>query len=251
MEGDLEIGLRENYEAQAMLETVVTDCEGFYRAVSGHPALIPHMAVMLVDIFFSGVDSNVKTALVTALIRRNPITYRDAFLSILNSRSYLLGVRRPRYFEETFYNYAAKTGWQPTEDLFAQIPGSLGSMSQPVFEHKLGRSPEAPLDSLSLARQMEHFRERGVLDLRRDEFDESDGGWSPGFLDVELEGEEFLRYLFLSIVEREPSRDELDELQRILDDEGYSLTKNRRAVAVIALDYFSRLPEMYTYEGLF
>ena len=229
----------------------ITNCEDFYRAVATHQMVPAVIGYVLISRFFSQSTEAEKRNMALWMLLRKPKTYREVFLTILNSRAYLLTADRSRYFEESFYNLRAKTGWTAPPNFFRNLPGRMSEMRQPVFELKLGRERPAPVDSLSLAYHHTLLRENGALDQKRDPNNPADGGWSSEILQAPVADEEYLRYLFLSILEREPYPDELATLQSIIADQGYTIQRNKDRVTNIALDYFSGLPELYTYPNVF
>ena len=117
---------------------------------------------------------------------------------------------------------------------------------QPVFHYKLGRATEPPLDTLSFAYTHKYFREVGMLDIGS-ATDPLNQGWHPDLMDVPFTGEDYLRYLFITVVEREPMSTEMSGLVSILTAAGFDLNNAsfRTRITYVVLDYLSRLPEMY------
>ena len=60
-----------------------------------------------------------------------------------------------------------------------------------------------------------------------------------------LMGNDFIHYLFLSVVSRTATQEELDELNTIIASRGYDKEGKEQNRAMIVLDYLSRLPELY------
>ncbi len=229
----------------------ITTCEQFYATVANHD-LVPGVAgFVLIQRFFPQLSEAEQRDLALWILLRKPKTYRDIFLTILNSRAYLLTAQRGRYFEESFYNFRAKTGWSAPANFFRDLPNRMAEMRQEVFELKLGRERPAPVDSLSLAHHHTRLRESGALDQKRDPNNPNDGGWSSELMNAPVPDGEYLRFLFLSIAEREPYPEELATLNEIIADQGYTFERNKDRITSIALDYFSRLPELYTYPAVF
>lgn len=254
-DNELVIGGNANTEPQLLALArpgqAITSCEDFYATVANHD-LVPGVAgFVLIQRFFPQLTEAEQRDMALWILLRKPVTYRDIFLTILNSRSYLLTAERGRYFEESFYNFRAKTGWSAPSNFFRDLPNRMADMRQEVFELKLGRERPAPVDSLSLAHHHTRLRESGALDQKRDPNNPNDGGWSSELMNAPVADGEYLRFLFLSIVEREPYPQELATLQEIIADQGFTIARNKDRVTSIALDYFSRLPELYTYPAVF
>ncbi len=243
-----------NTEPQFLALTVgrpVTTCEDFYREVANHELVPGVVGYVLLQRFFPQKSDGELREMATWIFLRRPQTYREIFTTILNSRAYLLATTRARYFEESFYNLRAKTGWVAPPNFFRNLPGRMASMRQEVFELKLGRERPAPVDSLSLANHHMRLRESGVLDQQRNASNPNDGGWSSNILELPIADGEYLRFLFLSILEREPHQHEIDTLNSIIADQGYTMARHKDRITSIVLDYFSRLPELYTYGAAF
>jgi hypothetical protein len=83
------------------------------------------------------------------------------------------------------------------------------------------------------------------LDIRRDAFDENDGGWQEQFIQIGLENDDFIKYLFLGIISRLPTDIELTTLRQIFEDRRYTTQDHAARQATIVLDYLSRLSETY------
>lgn len=229
----------------------ITSCEQFYAAVANHDLVPGVVGYILIQRFFPQSTEEEQRNMALWILLRKPKTYRDIFLTILNSRAYLLAAQRARYFEESFYNLRAKTGWTAPPNFFRNLPDQMAEMRQEIFELKLGRERPAPVDSLSLAHHHTRLRESGVLDQKRDPNNPRDGGWSSELMNADVPDDEYLRFLFLSIIEREPYPQELATLEQIIADQGYTMARNKDRITSIALDYFSRLPDLYTYPPVF
>ncbi len=248
--GELVIGADRNTEPQTLsYGATVTSCEDFYRSVADNPMLIPVLSYVLVDHFFAGRSEGEKYLLAYGVIIQKPRTVREVFQIILNSKAFLLTSDRGKFFEEAFYNFRAKTGWRAPDNFFKSLPKDLKNMNQDLFELKLGRENPVPLDTLSLANFHNKLRNSAALDRSNGS---DDGGWDVDrFTDLDIPDEQYVRFLFLSILEREPRSEETETLESIFADEGYSLPKHRTQITQICFDYFTRLPELYVYRKVF
>lgn len=249
----LVIGFDENTEPQQVLGATLLSCYDFYQVVAQHPLLIPRIASVLVDGFFVGYPPEKKTELVNAIVAAGPTTFDHLFFMILFSREYLLNAERPKDFEETFFGTAGRIQWVAYERFFNDLNNpfsgssfpTLRNMGQASHTYKLGRFPEVPLDSLSFSYYHKGVRERLLIDRKTDAFNAADGGWKKEFTDAALQGDDFIHYLFLSVVSRKATADELLALNDVIVRRRYQT--NKEGQAMIVFDYLSRLAELYTF----
>ena len=89
------------------------------------------------------------------------------------------------------------------------------------------------------------MREKLLIDRKSNPANNNDGGWQNEFVEVDLMGNDFIHYLFLSVVSRTATQEELDELNTIIASRGYDKEGKEQNRAMIVLDYLSRLPELY------
>lgn len=246
-DGDLVVDYDGNSEPQQILETEVTSCYDFYRAVANHPMAIPTTAGALVKTFYAGMPEEFQMRVIHALAFRNPKTYREMFNLILNSKSYLLAAERGKFYEETFWNLSAKTFGYAERDHFRTANRALERMNQRTLYYKLGRPFGQPNDSLSMAEFHAALRERAALDRKNSAGNANDGGWQEQLEEVPFTGATYIRYLFLNTIEREPSDEELATILQILENENINPEKNKTAVTYVVLDYCTRLAETYVH----
>jgi hypothetical protein len=247
------IGYDENTQPVDILDTTIVDCYDFYWAVANHRDLIPTIASILVDGFFAGYADEKKEQITNEIMSANPTTFRDLFSSIIFSREYLLNAARPLVFEETFFNVAQRISWFASAKFFNSLNPRYTSssfpsqykMKQAPLTYKLGKSVAVPLDTLSFSYYHKLIREKLLIDRKTDEFNDNDGGWQVNFVDVNFEEDDFIDYLFLAVLSRKARQEELDELSQIIAARNYDDPKKRMQQAMIVLDYFSRLSELY------
>ena len=246
-----------NTEPQYVLDTVVISCYDFYRAVSEHADLIPRITSILVNTFFATYPDDKKAQMVSEIVGANPNTFRQLFSTIILSKEYLLNNERPKAYEETFFNLAGRIDWYAPRRFFQHLnrPSSyyssietLHEMKQASMTYKLGRPGAVPLDSLSFSYYHKSVRERSLIDRKTNPFSSSDGGWQADFIDVDLEGSEFIHYLFLSAISRRATGNELSTLNQIIESMGHGGDKMKQAM--IVLDYCSRLAELYAFRAI-
>ena len=286
----------ENTEPQVILDTYsVTTCDEFYAVVANHPLLIPRVTTVLVEhMFGEEYDATKRAALVRDIAAINPATFKELFLAILFSKEFLLNVERPKWFEESYYNVAERVYWRPYAAFFrdlntnrsnANINASLPQMYQPAFSLKLGRPPTVPSDVLASAYQHNGLRSallvRSNAQLMNDpSFDPSvipSTGWGPE-LTAEvstLSMDDFIGYMFISVLGRAPNADEASTLKQVINSartpaasttadctipnsstnntSGCLLlftTSNTANRAMVVMDYLSRLPELYFFNAV-
>ena len=247
------IGFDENTQPMDILDTTVVDCYDFYRAVADHKDLIPTVISTLVNSFFAENTDEKKAQITNRIMGTNPTTFKALFSEIIFSTEYLLNAARPQKFEETFFNIAQRINWHAPRKFFKNINPrytnssfpSLYKMKQAPLTYKLGKTVDVPLDTLSFSYYHKSVREKLLIDRKTDEFNDNDGGWQAGLVDVSLEGDEFIDYLFLAVLSRRASQNELDGLNQIIASRGYDRPERKTEQALIVLDYFSRLSELY------
>ncbi len=249
------IGFDDNTEPLKLLGRTVVDCYDFYDAVAEHSKLIPTIAARLVDIYFAGYTDEAKKQIANRIAASNTGTFRTLFSKIIFSKEYLLEVERSKRFEETFFNIAHRINWFANRNFFKDINHSysgssypsLYNMKQAAMTYKLGKPVAIPLDTLSFSYYHKAVRERLLIDKKSDPFNDNDGGWQAEFIDINLEGDDFINYLFLAILSRNATTEELAELSQIMTDRGYGYDKEGKEMhrAMIVMDYISRLSELY------
>ena len=247
------IGYDQNDDPQQILDTTVTTCTEFFRAVADHAQLIPKITSDLVNLLVTDMPDSVKQQMIDTILSLEPDHFEDIFIPILFSRQFLLESERPGRLEERFFNIAHRISWWANANFFRDINHayasssypSLKNMRQAALTYKLGRFPAVPMDTLSFSYFHKSIRERLLLDQRSDANKANDGGWQEDFIDVDLTVDDFITYLFLSVVSRQPSTIELETLRQIISDRNYDRPDRRRHQAMIVLDYLSRLSETY------
>jgi len=251
--------VEENRVPQKVLDQWVTSCEDFFRLVAAHPLLIPRMTTVLVDHFFPNYGAEQRAAMVQSIAATQPERFQDIFAAIILSREYLLNNERPQSLEETLFGVAGRVQWAPTAGFFSDLTNpdrgklmTLHQMNQPAMSLKLGRWKDQPLDSLSFAHYHRAVRELVLVDRRDNALDRRDGGWSPEIIRAGdfLSKKDFIQYLFISVLARKPSDQELTALTEIITLKAEikgdaKIDPKPEFAALIVFDYISRLPELY------
>jgi len=180
--------------------------------------------------------------------------------TILFSKEFLLFTTQTKRTEENIFGVAARIQWQPAPAFFDELTNigylsppyvSLMRMSQAPFNYKLGRSPKAPTDTLNFSLHHKLMRERVLLNQKIGVGDTE--GWADSFISdpsvSALSNEDFIHYLFLSVITRKATATELTELTKVITKLGY-LTNKPAQKARVVLDYLSRLPELYALQAV-
>ncbi len=247
------IGPEINTEPVQILETTVTACTEFYQAVVDHADLIPTVVSTLVDIFFYGYLQQDKARIVDDIVEDDPVTFNDIFQNILFSKEFLMNVERPKSFEEVFFSLSDRLDWYASKRFFKDLNRvtsssnfpSLNNMKQAAMTYKLGRPAGIPLDTLSFAFYHKAVREKLLIDRKGNPDNNNDGGWQESLINVNLMQDDFIDYLFLTVLSRNASERELTELNAVIADRGFARVDRKMQQTMIVLDYISRLSELY------
>lgn len=249
----LVIGNEVNTEPVDILNTTIVECQEFYDAVSNHADLIPTIVSVIVNLFFADTPSVDKQVIVDDIMEDNPETFNAIFMNLLFSKAFLVSIERPRTFEELFLATADRLDWYANRKFFKYINRrsnssnypSLNNMKQAALTYKLGRQRTVPLDTLSFAYYHKAVRERLLIDRKSKPDNVDDGGWQDTILSVGLSGNDYIDYLFLAVLSRKATTQELTTLNSIFANRGYDRDDRKRQQAMIVLDYLSRLSELY------
>ena len=272
-----------NTEPQLVLDNYwVTTCEDFMQAVANHPLVIPRIATVLTDHMLDvNYDPDKKAKFIASVAGAHPTTFTEMFNAILFSKEFLMNMERPKYFEESFFNIAGRIYWTPYSRFFRELAQAsaggmdLGTnlfvMNQPTLSLKLGRWPTVPLDSLGFSYYHKGIREVALL-KRKSNYDNPAStnyyGWDTRFVDSGvdyLQEDAFINYIFISVAGRYATQTELDEINNIIstakNDAGdplfnttstnlNTIVGTRRNIAMLTMDYISRVADTYFYNAV-
>ena len=182
----------------------------------------------------------------------NPETFNAIFVNLLFSKAFLVYVEKPKAFEELFFSSADKIDWYAGSGFFKYLNRSslgiwaanLNNMKQAAMTYKLGRPVAVPLDTLSFAYYHKAVRERLLIDQKNPD-KTTDSGWQESLLPLNLTGDDFIDYLFLAVLSRRASAEEMIMLNEVIARRGYDREGREKYKARIVLDYLSRLAELY------
>jgi len=258
-----------NYNTEQVLipltddqQVYVTSCDEFYKLVAQAPQAVPRMISTVVETLMLNRSGTDRAAMIQSITEANPTTFQEIFAAIIFSKEYLLYTERAKSFEENFYNSAARLKYELPANHFVDTASCsnnngcsgvftfLGNMNWPSMTNKLGRLAGVPLDTLSFAHYHRGFRERLVIDNNdyrtglidnpdtvQPDLEDENATMVADAVISNMSDEDFLDYLFLSLLERRPEADEITALTPLMG------TKTQ--TARIVLDYISRLPEQY------
>ena len=278
----LEVGLNRNTQLLSLFGTTVVTGEDFYRELVKSDAFTQGATTRLVDFFFPEKSSSQKAHIVHAIVSSKPETWQDILLQIIFSEAYLLDNTRAQSAEETFYSLAKKIHYRHRRDTFRRLKDRLEEMHQASMKYKLGKLERVPLDTLSFAHYHKYIRENILLRKADPEQTNPDSwnyhGWQASFIafdqftydenNASTSLRNFVNYLFESTIARKADSQEhaLFKKHMITTDNGQEVftypfnmfTRNddrekelkdrlerKENIAMVVLDYISRLDEIY------
>ncbi len=278
----LEVGLNRNTQPLSLFGTTIYSGEDFYRELAKSDAFTKGVTRRLIDFFFPDKSAARKQQISNAIVASKPETWQDILLQIIFSKAYLLGNSRAQSAEETFYSLAKKINYRNRRDDFRRFKESLGEMHQAAMKYKLGKLERVPLDSLSFAYYHKFIREDVLLQYANPEQTDPDRwdyqGWQRSFVAFDQFAYDenkpieslahFVDYLFYAVIGRRATASEQSLFKNHMtekdndtlvlkyefnmftrrDDrteEAKKREERKRNIAMIVLDYLSRLDETY------
>jgi hypothetical protein len=271
----LEVGLNKNHSPIKLFNTTLFTGEDFYRELVKSKSFEYGVTKRLVDFFFPKKSESKRDEITKSIVSSNPQKWQDILLQIIFSKEYLLNNQRALSAEERFYSLAKKMKFKAKRNTFHSFKNSLTRMNQASMKYKLGKLERVPLDSLSFANYHKLIREEFMLNIAINGETNRDSwrydGWSLEFIDASnfsLEGTNeqvltsYINYLFMATIQREATASELklfkehmlsngkfkgefNILTRRDNNENKEREERRKRVAIIVLDYISRLDELY------
>jgi len=279
----LEVGLNQNTEPLNLFDTTVYTGEDFYRELVKSKGFAKGVTTRLVDFFFPNYSASAKSSIVDKITSSKPETWQDILLQIILSKEYLLHDTRALSGEETFYPLAKKMHYINRRQTFYYFKQALERMHQASMKYKLGKLNRVPIDAISFAWYHKYLRENILLkehsETTTDRNSWQYNGWSKDFIaNDKFDYDEnnaaktlksFVNYLFDSIISRDATNEEMNFfISHMMDGENFkpiydmvmtkddasSQTREREVrknrVAIIILDYLSRLEDTYMMKGV-
>lgn len=282
----LVVSLNENRQPLSLFGTTIYNGDDFYREMAKSDLFTKGVTTRLVSFFFPNADAGKKAQITNTLVSSSPETWQDILLQIVFSEEYLLNSSRAKSAEELFFSLAKKMDFKHRRSTLHEFKYSLEEMHQASMKYKLGKLKRVPLDTLSFANYHKYIREHIALrksnPKKQDAYDAWDRqGWDESFIANENfnfdEGNEvaslnsLIHYLFKATISRTATSAELAlfgehmlveeageqklyytfDMFRTHDDpvkQKQYREDNKRNIAVIVLDYISRLSETYTFK---
>lgn len=164
-----------------VFDNYISDCDGLYDLVAGHPLLIPRVTEVIVNYFLDGSSAVAKQGLIQNIVNTGPVTFEDVFMGIIFSKEFLLNSQRPKTFEENAFGFLGAMHWSPRADAFpmrrdvfrwvldsTNNGGSYAvhNMGWAAMDAKIGRTPFLPMDVLSFATYHKGMRESVLMNQR-------------------------------------------------------------------------------------
>lgn len=279
----LEVGLNRNTTPLSLFGTTVYTGDDFYREMVKSDAFVSGVTGRLVAFFFPDKNATERTAIEEKIVASHPETWQDIVLQILFSETYLLHNTRPQSAEETFYSLARRMGYRTRRGFFADFRSRLEKMHQASMKYKLGKLDRVPLDTLSFGYYHQMIREDVLIRPTKASITDHNSwsytGWQASFLgwdrfdhdETDPAGslDHLVDYLFLSVIGRRAASDERALFHSHIlttqdgrtvfkdafnmftrrdnpDEETKQRTQHKNEIAILVLDYLSRLRETYT-----
>ncbi len=264
----LVIGLDENTEELVLYGETIIDGYDFYRAVVKSSDFTKQVTSRLVNIYFPTFTNQKKELVIANIVASDIGTWKDILLQIVLSEAYLFESDKPKAAEELFYSLSKKVHFEHHRRFFNYFAKDLMDMNQASMRYKLGKYVGVPLDTQSFITYHKTIREKVLIPYRTN--------WRGGWLTQELvpnelfDGvdttnhtavlEHLIDYLFMTIIARPATTSEKDMFKAqmltangeymhpfriIRDDDNID---QRRYVAIVVMDYISRLTQNYKFE---
>ena len=284
-DGDtLEVGLNQNREPLHLFGAVIVDGVDFYRELVKSDLFTQGIIRRLVDFFFPQYTHLQKESISQKIMLTQPETWQDIMLQIVFSEAYLLHNHRAKSAEENFFSLSKKMDFKHNRSTFYYLKDALEEMHQASMKYKLGKTNRVPLDTLSFAHYHKYIREELLLrksnPSKIDDYNSwSRHGWGSDFVDMKhftfninntTESlDAFIHYIFKTVVYRSATALELQFFRTHMtyvdngtkhfhwafnmfatyDDANKQISKRekrRTYIAMLVLDYLSRLDTTYT-----
>jgi hypothetical protein len=245
---NLEISFDYNTEILEINGTEIMRCKDFYREiVADNPLLTDWFILNWLDFYFPNYSAEEKAEFMADLYEVGATNYQDIFLNIIFSDDFVANSERFKSFEELYLPIAKKINFYAGNSTFINWISQAHNSNQPPMFYKLGRGVENPSDTLSFSQLTKTIRETMFLDQKTNMFSDWDAGWGSEFLFALnfSSHEALIEDLFLFVIGRVPSEDELETLSAVLLNHDLKSNDHKGRAVMIILDYISRLSELY------
>jgi len=280
----LVVSLNQNTEPLSLFGTTIYNGDDFYRELVKSDLYTKGVVSRLVNFFFPDETEVNKNSYIAAILSSQPETWHDILMQIVFSEAYLLHSEQAKSAEELFFPLAKKTDFKHRTGTLHEFKDALDEMHQATMRYKLGKLERVPLDTLSFANYHKFIRERVMMrksnPKKIDDYAAWDRqGWSESFVDntnfsfnsdnIKGSLNSLIHYLFNATIGRTATASELALFQThmlITDNSGETVLRDefnmfrtnddpmkqkeyreyrKRNIAIIVLDYLSRLEETY------
>ncbi len=279
----LEVSLNENREPLSLFGKIIYNGDDFYRELVKSEGFTYGVTLRLVEFFFPEKSQIKKERITSSIVQSKPESWRDILYQIVFSKEYLLHNSRAKSAEERFFSLSKIMEYKHNIKSFGNLKKNLEKMNQATMEYKLGKLERVPLDTLSFAYYHKYIRE-GVL-LKISDTTKTDSyksryreGWSESFIadthfsldesDLDASLSSIVNYLFRTLISRDASQEELQLFKehmffekngnklfvetfnifshpRQVERESALRKIHKKNIAIIVLDYLSRLEALY------
>ena len=254
---ELIVGLNKNTDPQELFDINVTTGIDFYRELVNYKKFKEGVVKRLVELYFGAYEESQKEQIIQNILSSKAERFQDVLLQIIFSKEFLFHVQRVKTFEEATYSIAKRINFYDYIRFFQDFRDAIDKSNQSSMKYKLGRSVTAPIDTLSFSNFYGFMHKRILLDYRSNTMSEWDSGWDVSFIDKSIPNtstpSSFIEYLFLTLLSRYPTQEELNMLLDYSLEKGYenvTIINNRQNIALIVLEYISRLTELYAYKTI-
>ena len=244
----LVIDSNRNFEPINLFDTTIYDGIDFYIELVKYKDFIPTIVKRVVDIYFINYTNEQRDEIVKKIVQSGVKTFEDILLQIVFSKEYLLNAQKYLTLEERFLSLAKKMDMNGKGYYyFVNVKKALERMGQASMSYKLGRVNKIPTDTFSVA-NYKIFIQGVLLDPRRKD---SETGWNPEVVvnsfnkDIKSNLDEYIKYIFLNFINRDPKAEELELLKEIIANKSDNLK-----VTNIILAYLSKLSEFYRVDSI-
>lgn len=246
-EKNLIIDFNYNYTPINIFESTIYSCDQFYNLVSKQELVKEEFIKYFVEVYLPLLSSSEKDNFINEIKQLELNTYKDILVAIIFSDKFIFEGEKMRSIEELYLSYAKKVDYIPSLSSFKYFAELAYDSGQSIMYHKLGRAPSVPNDILSYATLSKGLRDKILMDIKYNMFNEWDSGWSSVFMEsVEFTSiKTMCDSLSLHMLNKTCDQDELELFENIFSEYNLSSDYHKSIMVQVVLDYFSQLPQTY------
>ena len=257
---ELVIGINKNIEPFDMFGKTIYDGYDFYKALVLSGGFIEGVTRRIVNIYFNTFDQSKKNSIVSTILSTHPENFKDIFLQIIFSKEHLYNTDRVKNIDELFYSLAKKIHFSQDTHTFETLNRARTGMHQSAMSYKLGIAPAVPVDTSSFGFYRLYIYKTMLV---HEKIDPTDYGWGKngwvgekllidemylGATDFSTKANNFLDYLFLSVVSRKPTRSERIYFYTRMEETDNWFEVGDGGAVMMIFDYLSRTTELFQYQ---